>query len=192
MGNPIREFLKSRKTNPDLYPGLSLTKSQATFLLWNLSGELCGFQQYTPDAPKNTKINNASDQKYWTLLGKEGLNEPRKPTAKQSVFGLELLNPKNPILFIAEGIFDVTPLHILGANALAVLSNDPKHLKEWLRTMPYTVVALCEGGAAGRKLAKYGDYAVYLPEGQDPGDMPMEWFQDLIYQFQLGEHNEAF
>lgn len=48
------EHLKQRSLNPNLYSGVWLGEEEntVTFGMWNLSGQLVGFQQYRPLAGK--------------------------------------------------------------------------------------------------------------------------------------------
>lgn len=165
--------LMARRCSFYRYQGVSLDVDNctATFPLWNLSGQMVGFQQYKPLAPKTG--NKPSENKYFTYVTKVN------GKAQQAVFGLDLLNVRKPYCFIVEGIFDASPLHRLNENALAVLTSNPKHLK-FLSLLPYTLIALCEGDAAGKKLGKYANKVIYLPEGKDPGDMSDDWFIDLV------------
>jgi hypothetical protein len=48
-----------------------------------------------------------------------------------------------------------------------VVANDPKHLRSWLNTLPHHRVAVMDGDAAGRKLAKYGHESLQMPAGED-------------------------
>lgn len=44
----------NRRCNVALHrPALDFDEQVATFYLWNLSGQLVGYQQYRPDAPKH-------------------------------------------------------------------------------------------------------------------------------------------
>jgi DNA primase len=124
-----------------------------------LAGQLVGYQTYKPAAPKQHK--NPRECRYFTYTNQ-----------KVTAYGLEYLSKDNgDVVFLVEGVFDACLLHELGYNALAVLSCDPKHLKEWLALLPYYKVALCDGDDAGRKLAKYADYALDCPLGKDPSDL---------------------
>lgn len=176
MKDELEQHLKSRKFNKNLYSAVWCEKECITLGLWNLSGNLVGFQQYRYNQLKDRQ-KNPRDMRYFTYTGSEGCSK------KLSAFGVELLNRKDSTLFIAEGIFDVVTLHNKGRNALAVLSNDPKHLRNWLNSLNYHIVALCEGDSAGKRLGKYADTVVFLPDGKDPADMPDEWFDDLIYKY---------
>lgn len=169
----IETHLLDRRCDISLYSGVSLDleKSVATFPLWNLSGQWVGFQQYKPLAPKSGV--KPSECKYFTYMTKVN------GKSHQYAFGLELLDISKPYCFIAEGIFDVTPIHLLGQNALALLTNNPKSL-EFIKLMPYKTVALCDGDKAGEKLAKYADTVIRLPKNKDPGDMPATWFKEMV------------
>lgn len=171
----LLKHLKSRGLNPNLYSGLWLDDKEntVTFGLWNLSGSLVGIQQYKHLAGKE-RCKNPRDMRYFTVAGKVD------KYSKLVAFGVDLLSNKQKVLFLVEGVFDAVPLHNKGVNALATLTNNPKHLASWLRSLGYYLVALCEGDNAGKKLAGVADEAVYLPEGKDPADMPEEWFDELI------------
>jgi hypothetical protein len=84
----------------------------ATFPLWNLSGQLVGYQQYRPGASKERK-NDPRDGRYFTRL----------KDSKIGVWGLESYHLSNT-LFITEGIFDAARISYFGYAAVATLSND--------------------------------------------------------------------
>lgn len=126
-----------------------VSSDTATFYLWNFSGQLTGYHRYNPSLCKK--------HKYFTYGG--------------GVWGLEKFNPELPTLFVVEGVFDACTLHNLGLNAIAVLGNNPKKLKSWLRTMPVITVAVCDGDSAGSKLANCCDYAVHCPSKLDLNDI---------------------
>lgn len=159
-----QHLLERRHSNPWYYD-----ETHCCFPLYTLTGQLVGFQRYNPNGCKRSQ----ETPKYFTLAKN-----------KNTAYGVHLLNPKQKVCFLVEGVFDATPLHALGANALAVLSNNPTNLRSWLRSLGYYLVALCEGDAAGKKLASLADTAVFLPDGRDPGDMPDEWFKQLLEEFE--------
>lgn len=165
------EHLESRRCDTSLYSGLAVTEDTATFPLWNLTGQLVGFQQYRPNAPKQTK--KPSDARYWTIFNQKNC---------QTAFGLDLLHSKHQPLYLVEGIFDACPLHSLGENCLATLSNNPKHLKNWINSLGYYTIALCEGDKAGRMLANIADEAIYLPDGKDVGDLNYNEIRRLLWK----------
>lgn len=128
-----------------------------TFPLYDMEGALTGYQRYDW---KETK-----KKKYFSHITK----------GKLGVFGLDCLYQDNGLIFITEGIWDAIAIQSLGYSAIAVLANDPKHLvgllKELKGKYSTELVAVCDGDSAGKKLAKYGDYSIILPEGEDPSSM---------------------
>lgn len=152
---------KHRYLDTSKYSGVAVHNNVYTFPLWNLSGQMLGYQQYRPDADKTRKAN-PKEMRYYTYL----------PKTTNTAWGLETLDSNKNYLLLVEGVFDAVNLHNEGFNALAVLTNNPVPLRSWLRTLGYaTIVSVCEGDTAGRKLASVGDKAIYLPEGTDVGDM---------------------
>ncbi len=171
----IKQHLKDRNLDMSLYSAVWLNEREciATFGLWNLSGSLVGFQQYRPLATKE-RNKNPRKMRYFTIIGKVG------KIAKLGAFGVDLLNPKQRIIYITEGIFDAAPFHIRGVNAIATLANNPKHLAEWLRSLGYHLIAVCDGDDAGMKLANVADVAIFLPKDCDAGDMDDKWFDWVL------------
>lgn len=160
MMGAVAENLKSRHVQDGLYPvHIDEDEGVATFMLFDLSGALCGYQQYRPAAGKEKK-NHPREGRYYTYR-----IEGRIP-----VFGLETWRWSKP-LFITEGIFDCVRIHNLGYAGVAVLSNDPKHMRSWFRGTSRTILAVCDGGGDGIKLAKYGHRHVVCPDGRDLGEM---------------------
>lgn len=166
--------LARRQTTPSLYAGISINEEErvVTFPLWNLMGQMVGFQQYKPDKePSNTK---SPDNRYYPVI----------PRPSNTAFGIDQISlQRSRILFVGEGVFDVCPLHNHAVNAIAVLCNDPIHLNGWIRSLGYFTVGLCDGDKAGSKLANLTDIAIHCPYGKDPGDMPDDFFLNLINQF---------
>ena len=76
----------------------------AVFPLWNLSGEMTGYQAYRPDADKVKK--NDKYGRYYTYRGLKLVRNHNKTVA---VWGLESWNLSNT-LFVTEGIFDAAAL----------------------------------------------------------------------------------
>jgi hypothetical protein len=164
MSTEMLAHLSGRCLDPSKYSGVAVDVDSVTFPLWNLSGQMVGYQVYKPNAEKNHQLA-PRDQRYFTYVTRAGGKEPAL-----AVWGIETVSSNKP-LYLVEGVFDACKLHNLGLSAVAVLSCDPKHLKSWLATLPQKKVAVCEGDAAGRKLAKFGNSAVFLPEGKDVGSL---------------------
>lgn len=175
--------LEERNLNLNLYNNVFVSEEEnlVVFYLWNLMGQMVGFQQYRPHKDKMNKELQPRELRYFTYLSKEEETNTHSLVA----WGLELLNPKQKRVFVVEGVFDAVKLHNLGLNALAVLSCDPKQLKGWLFSMGYEVVPVCEDDKAGKKLAKLssnGD-VVYLENGQDLGDMTQKDVNELFSKY---------
>lgn len=166
------EHLRSRHLDLRLHrPMLDEAEGIATFYLWNLSGQLVGFQQYRPKGEKR-QHNNPKEGKYYTYR--------KLPTL--AVWGVESLKYPGS-LFVCEGVFDACRLTEVGCAAVAVLSNDTGwDLKNWLSCLNRRVVVVCDNDAAGRKLAKFGDDVVYTFE-KDLGDSSEDYVKSLILHY---------
>lgn len=148
-----------------------LDRGIVTFYLWNLSGQLKGFQQYNWKGTKQD--HNSVEGKYYTI-SKSG----------PSFYGIEWFNPTLPVTFICEGIFDCISLLNYG-NALAVLTNDPKPLRQQLSLLPGKKVVVCDNDKAGLKLAKYGDDVILCPLGEDPNSLSLSELKDLLGEYAI-------
>lgn len=157
--NTVEQKLRERHLDPTKYH-VSWDEEVATFSLFNLSGQMVGYQNYRWNSNKK-KNNDPRESRYYTWMEKD----------KLAVWGLETFYYRNDLLFLTEGVFDAVRLHNLGLPAIAVLSNNPKKLRGWLRTLNRHVVAICDGDKAGRQLAKLGDEAVILNDDEDLGDL---------------------
>lgn len=165
--------LHSRHLNPALYRvSVDEAEAVATFLLFNLSGQVVGYQQYRPGAPK-TMSNDPRNGRYFTYVTKNMLG----------VWGLETYNFRNDYLFVTEGVFDACRLHNLGLPAVAVLSNNPKGLANFLFTVPRRVVVVADNDPAGKMLMEYGDEVLVCDAGKDLGDMTDGEVQSLLTRY---------
>ena len=169
----LTEHLKSRHLDIELHrPMLDEEEGVATFFMWNLSGQVVGYQQYRPSGDKKPN-NNPKLGKYFTFR--------KMPTV--GVWGVESLYLTPHVLFVCEGLFDAARLTSRGVSAVAVLTNNPgTDFKNWLTMLNRKVVAVCDNDSAGRKLAKYGDVAVFT-EDKDLGDSSDEYVNDLVRRF---------
>jgi hypothetical protein len=167
------EHLKKRHLDLELHrPVLDLENDVATFYLWNLSGNFCGYQQYRRFGEKKPQ-NNPKQGKYFTYR--------KQPTL--ALWGVESLHLTPNVVFVCEGVFDAARLTAKGVSALAVLSNNTgKDLSNWLTMLNRKVVAVCDNDDAGRKLAKFGDVAVFC-EDHDLGDSSDEFVNNLVARF---------
>ena len=142
--NLIKHLL-SRNYDPSRYVNqvLDLEDSVLTVYLPNLAGQLVGFQQYRP-LVDSKRLNDAREARYFTY-SQRGVN---------ACWGLETLDPNKRDLFLVEGIFKASALHMLGYNALALLTANPKPMKSWLRTLNHNLVGVGDADSAGRYMAK--------------------------------------
>lgn len=169
----LAQHLKTRHMDVDLHhPVLDDVERVATFYLWNLSGQLVGYQQYRPEGEKKPQ-NNPKQGKYFTYR--------KMPTL--AVWGVESLLLTPHVLFLTEGVFDAARLTERGVSAVAALSNNPTaDFRNWLGCLNRKVVAVCDNDAAGRRLAKFGNVAVYTEE-HDLGDSSDEYVTQLMERF---------
>jgi hypothetical protein len=167
------EHLKKRHLDLELHrPVVDLENDVATFYLWNLSGNFCGYQQYRRFGEKKPN-NNPKQGKYFTYR--------KQPTL--AVWGVESLHLSPNVVFLTEGVFDACRLTEKGYSALAVLSNNTgTDLKNFLFMLNRKVVAVCDNDDAGKRLAKFGDVAVFC-EDHDLGDSTDEFVNNLVLQF---------
>jgi hypothetical protein len=169
----LLEHLRSRHLDIDLHrPIIDEGEDLATFYLWNMSGQLIGFQQYRRFEEKRPN-NNPKMGKYYTYR--------KQPTL--TVWGIESLHLKNDILYVTEGIFDAARLTKKGYPAIAVLSNNPNaDLGNWLYCLNRKIVVVADNDKAGKMLAKFGDYAEFTQE-KDLGDSSEEFVDKLLKKY---------
>ena len=169
----LKQHLQSRHLDLDLHrPMVDDAEGVATFYLYNLSGQLVGYQQYRPTGDKKPN-NNPKLGKYYTYR--------KQPTL--AVWGVESLHLTPNVVFLCEGVFDAARLTKRGYSALAVLSNNPSpDLRNWLTCLNRRVVAVCDNDVAGRKLAKFGDVVLFTEE-KDLGDSDEEFVTKVLQNF---------
>ena len=167
----IRSHLKSRHVDLSLHKVyIDEIEYCATFPLWNLSGQMVGYQTYRPDSDKVQK-NNPKLGRYYTHRNKETIG----------VWGLESWYLSN-VLFVTEGIFDAARLTHYGASAIATLSNDPNNsTREWMYSVRSNrfVVSVCDAGPSGNKLKKLG-HKFFQFENGDLGDASDEIVKKIL------------
>lgn len=168
----LEYHLKSRYLNFNLHKvWLDEYHTIATFPLWNLSEQLLGYLQYRPLANKQKK-NNPKEGRYFTYLPKQSVG----------VWGLESWR-QSDTLYVTEGVFDAARLTNSGLSAIALLSNDLNDsLKAWLRIVrsQRKVVAVCDGDAAGLKLAKAGHCAIVVKDNKDVSSLTKTEYKELL------------
>ena len=168
----LLQHLHSRKLDTDLHRvWLNENEGVAVFPIWNLSGQLVGYQQYRPSATKE-KNNNPLESRYFTRV-KDG---------RVGVWGLESWNLSNT-LFVTEGIFDACRLTYFGYSAICVFGNDVQpSTARWLWSVRKSrpVVSICDGDSAGRRLRHLGNSFVTVEGYNDLGDASDEYVLKII------------
>ena len=169
----VIEHLKDRYVDLNLHrPWIDEDGRVAVFYLYNLSGAIIGYQQYRPDSDK-TRNNHPKLARYFTYR--------TQPTL--AVWGLESLHLTPHVVFLTEGIFDACRLTARGYSAIAALTNNPtKDLRNWLQMLNRRVVAVCDNDIAGRRLAKFGDVAVFT-EDKDLGEADDPFVTKLLKEY---------
>jgi hypothetical protein len=172
----IKTHLKQRHLNTNLHPTIiDETTNTATFLLYNLSGQLTGYQFYNPQGSK-TIFQDKLQSKYYTYRNKH------YPTV--TLWGIESLNSPCQPIFLTEGIFDAARMTSLNYSALATLTNDPpKDYINFLLSLHRPIIAVCDNDVPGQKLKKFGHY-VEVPE-TDLAGAPEEYISYLIKKYSL-------
>jgi hypothetical protein len=166
----IEQHLRSRGLDPDRTQVImDKETNQATFLLYNLSGQMVGYQKYNPNGDK-AAFNNPTLGRYYSYVAKESDN-----TSRLAVWGTESITKDADTLFVVEGVFDAVKLRNAGHAAIAVLTNNPKALLPWFKILNKKTVAITDNDAAGKKLGNLTDEAYVPPEGfKDLGEMSQE------------------
>lgn len=159
------------------------------FFLYNLSGQMIGYQKYNPLYPKTGqgKLSDPRMAKYFTWVSGD---EKNKAIACWGLESVDVMNDE--FIFITEGIFDCVRIHQAGLPGIAVLCNDPNEsLKNWLWTLPQKKIVIYDNDAPGRKLIKVADYAFSVTGGKDLGDLTKEeakvFLEDCITKIKSGQ-----
>ena len=171
----LLQHLHSRSMDTELHcVWTNESEGVAVFPIWNLSGQLVGYQQYRPSATKE-KNNNPLEGRYFTRV-KDG---------RAGVWGLESWNLSNT-LFVTEGIFDACRITALGHSAIAVFgfSMGPT-TQNWLWTVRKhrPVVCVCDNDDSGRRLARFGSVSHVVERYHDLGDASDEYVSNLIEEY---------
>lgn len=142
--------------------------SSITFLLWNCSGQLVGYQRYKPDQTKQ-KGNDPRFGRYFT----------RKSSSTVAVWGIESLCYPGPV-FVCEGIFDAARLTEIRQPAIAVLSSNPdQNTRNFINSIGRPTIAVCDADAAGKLLAKSTTTSITV-QGGDLGSAPHDFVEYLV------------
>ena len=157
----VRHLL-SRHYDPTRYVNqvLDFDNEVLTVYLPNLCGQLVGFQQYRPNVLEK-RTNHPSDARYFTY-------SQRGVTA---CWGLEVLDPNKKDLYLVEGIFKASALHMLGYNALALLTSSAKPMKSWLHTLNHNLIGIGDNDKAGDGIIRIAGKGFKLEKDIDEYDL---------------------
>lgn len=138
-----------------------------TVYLNDLSGRFIGYQQYNPNTD-NKRTNNPKEARYFTY---------RTPGCN-ALWGLETLDLSKGKCYVVEGIFKASSLHMLGHNAIAVLTNNPKPLVNWMYSMPLDFTAIGDNDKAGLQLITTVGRGMQLDKDVD--EYPLQELRQLL------------
>ena len=161
----IATHLRTRYLEPERYTTVYVSEEHrtASFLIWNLSRQLIGYQRYSPDFDKE-KRNDEKYGRYYTYIS------PELPKTMAGVWGLETYNYRSDVLCIVEGVFDAVRLHNRGIPAVATFTSNPKPIRNWLSLVPRRLVAIRDNDENDASKLQYFADVCYQTESKDLGD----------------------
>jgi hypothetical protein len=158
----LYEHLKSRGLDPEDYQViLDEENFVATFLLFNLSGKVTGYQRYNPNS-NDKKANDPKLGRYYTYV----------PRGVDAIFGLETDTKEGP-LFVVEGVFKQAAVRNAGFNCISALGSDPKRLRPWFGIVRETrkLIGVGDNDPGGEKLVRRVGYGTTSPTDLDEMDV---------------------
>jgi hypothetical protein len=152
-----------------------LSESTATFMLYNLSGKIVGYQKYMP--LNKDKSRNDFNGRYYTYRSNDSI----------CVFGLESY-ASNSTVFLTEGIFDAVRLTKRGCCAIALLTNAPNSsMLNFIDLLPNKIVAISDNDDGGKlfkkKIRHVANAVITCTQHKDLGDSPESFVDQLINYF---------
>lgn len=156
------KHLLTRHYDPSRYVNqvLDFENEVLTVYLPNLSGQFVGYQQYRPNVTEK-RCNHPSEARYFTC-------SQRGVTA---CWGLEALDSDKRDVYLVEGIFKASALHMLGYNALALLTSHAKPMKSWLHTLNHNLIGIGDNDKAGDGIIKIAGKGFKLEKDVDEYDL---------------------
>lgn len=171
----LKEHLISRGYNPEPFGSiLSEEECIVYFLLWNLSGQLIGYQQYRPNAPKTG--NHPKDCRYYTYTTKVGNH------STPAIWGLHTYSLETKRIFLVEGIFDAIKVHNQGECCFALLGNaGSKSIRQWLSLLRVPKIGILDSDEKGSGMKSLCQKWITTPlPYKDLGEMSNEEVGSLI------------
>lgn len=156
------KHLLSRNYDPSRYQTTWFDHDEniVVFPVYDLSGRLVGYQQYRPNVTAK-RLNHPKDARYFTYLPREVFGCWGYQTAQHS-----------PFVFVQEGVFDASPLHMLNMPAVTLLGATNRHVLHNLKLQGKKTLCLADNDKAGLALAAACDYSLVLPT--DVGELSLE------------------
>ena len=171
----LKEHLLSRGYDPGSFGSiLSEEECIVYFLLWNLSGQLIGYQQYRPNAPKTG--NHPKDCRYYTYTTKVGNH------STPAIWGLHTYSLEIKRIFLVEGIFDAIKVHSRGECCFALLGNaGSKSIRQWLSLLRVPKIGILDSDEKGSGMKSLCQKWITTPlPYKDLGEMSHEEVASLI------------
>lgn len=172
----IRQNLIDRQFDIEKYScWIDEESNQLTVPLFNLSGEMVGYQKYNPNSDSK-KTNNPFDGRYFTRLSSN----------KTGIWGLESINHL-PFVFVQEGIFDACRLHNLNLPAVAILSYSNKQVFQNLNLLNKKLISIIDNDSSGIKLGRKVDDFIQISfeNVKDVGDCTDEQIYELLEKLKI-------
>lgn len=167
----IKQHLTQRYVDLDLHKPIT-TPTSATFLLYNLSKQLVGWQRYSPLNPH--LCSNDTNGRYYTY---------RTPY-QLALFGFESYCSKLSNIFITEGIFDAVRLTRHKQCALALLTNSPNssmlNLLSCLANKLTVIIDNDKGGETLYRKIKCITTNFITPPAKDLGDSDESFIKSIL------------
>lgn len=156
------KHLLTRHYDPSRYVNqvLDFENEVLTVYLPNLSGQLVGYQQYRPNV-KEKRCNHPTQARYFTH-SQRGVN---------ACWGLEVLDPNKRDVYLVEGLFKASSLHMLGLNAIALLTSHAKPMKSWLHTLNHNLIGIGDNDKAGDGIIRIAGKGFKLEKDIDEYDL---------------------
>jgi len=174
MNFDIKSHLIERHVDLGLHKPY-ISDLSATFMLYNLSRKLVGYQTYMP---LNKKLcANDINGRYYTY----------RISGEICIFGLETYKPNNTV-YITEGIFDAVRLTKLGRSAFALLTNSPNSsMLNFISLLPNNIVAIVDNDDGGKifkkKIAPVCNAIVTCTHFKDLGESSESFVEEIISYF---------
>lgn len=174
MSFDVKSHLIDRHVDLELHRP-AIADLGATFMLYNFSGKIVGYQIYSP---LNEKLcSNNPNGRYFTYRSNDEI----------CVFGLETYKP-DATVFLTEGIFDAVRLTKHGCTAFALLTNSPNSsMLNFISILPNKIVAITDNDEGGRffekKIRHVANHIVPCMDFKDLGDSPESFVKQIITKF---------